>query len=1072
MKLLPKLEARSSKSEVPSSKFEIRSSKFQSPIPYIELHSRSGFSFLEGSSSPEALVEEAARLGYPALALLDSDGVYGAPRFYKACREAGIRPLVGARVTLEDGSRLPLLVESRTGYQNLCRLITRMKLRAPKGEGAVTLAEVEESASGLVCLTGDEEGPLRAALRRGGEDGARLLDRLAGVFGAGNVHVELQRHLDRGQERFNHAAIELAGRLGLPLIATNGVRCATSEKRPLLDALTCIRHKTNLAQAGRLLVRNGERRLKPPGDMARLFADLPEAVRQTELLAQRLDFTLQDLGYRFPEYPLPPGETNDSHLKRLAEEGARRRYRPYHQRARLQIQRELALIEKLGLAGYFLIVWDIVQFCRRENILAQGRGSAANSAVCYSLGITAVDPVGMDLLFERFLSEERGEWPDIDIDLPSGDRRERVIQYVYERYGQLGAAMTANVITYRARSAAREIGKAMGFPEEITGRLSKVLGSWGPGADEILPERFQQAGLDPREPSVRRFIRLWTEIQDLPRHLGQHSGGMVIARGRLDSVVPLENASMPGRRVVQWDKEDCADLGIIKVDLLGLGMMSALQDSIRLIRDSNGDEVDLAHLPHDDPEVYRLLQKADTVGLFQVESRAQMATLPRLKPERFYDLVVEVAIIRPGPIVGQMVHPYLRRRAGVEPVRYPHPSLEPILKRTLGVPIFQEQLLKIAMTVAGFTGGQAEELRRALGFKRSEQRMAAIEVKLRRGMEKNGITGETADTIVRYITSFALYGFPESHSASFALLAYASAYLKVHYPAAFYAALLNNQPMGFYSPATLVKDAQRRGVRIKPVDVTRSEWECTLERDPAGEGWSLSVRLGLLQVRGLRRTAGEAVAGQRRLRAFVSLEDLKGRAGLRKDEMVALAEIGALNSFGMKRRDALWQVEQACRRPGPLLQSAAPPQDLDSPLRQMDAGERLLADYQGTGLTIGPHPMALKRSEVQARGAVPVAALSGLRHGRRVRVAGCVIVRQRPASAKGFLFLSLEDETGITNIVIRPRLFEKERLLLVSQAFLLIEGILQNQNGVASVRAENFQPLEGFQTAAPSHDFH
>ncbi len=1050
---------------------------------YIELHARSSFSFLESASSPEELVAEAARLGYPSLALIDSDGVYGAPRFYKACREAGIRALVGARLSLEDGSRLPLLVESRLGYQNLCQLVTRMKLRSPKGEGSISMDELEEFSAGLVCMTGGMEGPLQPAIQSGGlAKAARVLDRLVSIFGRDGVFAELQRHLDRDQERFNQASIHLARRLKIPPLASNGVCLAGREKRPLLDVLTCIRHKTTLAKAGKLLGRNAERRLKSTSEMGTLFSDLPESLRQSRLLAERLDFTLEDLGYRFPDYPLPAGATNNSHLRELTQQGARRRYRPYHQAARRQIERELALIEKLDLSGYFLIVWDIVRFCRQENILAQGRGSAANSAVCYSLGITAVDPVGMDLLFERFLSEERGEWPDIDIDLPSGDRRERVIQYVYRRYGELGAAMTANVITYRSRSAAREIGKTLGFTEETIGKLSKLLSSWGPASEEVLPERFQQAGLDLADGAVGRFMRLWNQIQDLPRHLGQHSGGMVIARGRLDSVVPLENATMPGRRVVQWDKEDCADLGIIKVDLLGLGMMSALQDSIQLIRDSYHEEIDLAHLPQDDPEVYKLLQRADTVGLFQVESRAQMATLPRLKPERFYDLVVEVAIIRPGPIVGQMVHPYLRRRAGTEPVQYPHPSLEPILKRTLGVPIFQEQLLKIAMTVAGFTGGQAEELRRALGFKRSQQRMAAIEVKLRQGMEKNGITGETADTIVRYITSFALYGFPESHSASFALLAYASAYLKVHYPAGFYTALLNNQPMGFYSPATLVKDAQRRGQRIKPIDALRSDWLCTLEEEPkdgppiASPGPhrrpAPSIRLGLMYVRGLRQQAGQELERQRRIRRFVSIDDLKERCGLRKDEMVTLAETGALNGFGLKRRDALWQVEKACRRSGPLFKRTAPAEEQPSPLRQMDAAERLRADYLGTGLTIGPHPMALRRRQVEHMGAVPVAALAGLRDGRPVRVAGCVIVRQRPSSAKGFLFLSLEDETGITNIVIRPRIFERERLLLVSQPFLFIEGILQNQNGVVSVRAERFQALQGLGAEPPSHNFH
>ncbi len=646
------------------------------------------------------------------------------------------------------------------------------------------------------------------------------------------------------------------------------MRHAAPKGRALLDVLTCIREKRTLATAGRLLAENAERHLKAPKAMAALFADRPDLLRNAEALAERLSFTLEDLGYRFPDYPVPEGETQFSFLCKATEAGARERYRPYHEKARRQIERELALIGKLNLAGYFLIVWDLVNFCRREGILAQGRGSAANSAVCYSLGITAVDPVGMELLFERFLSEERGEWPDIDLDLPSGDRRERVIQHVYERYGAAGAAMTANVITYRDRSASREIGKVLGIPEDEIDRLAQHMRRFEfVDADDTLESRLERAGLDRGDRRIGLFARLFEEIQDLPRHLGQHSGGMVVAQGRLDEVVPLEPASMPGRVIVQWDKEDCADLGIIKVDLLGLGMMSALQDALALLR-GTGVEVDLAHLPPDDPKVYAMLRKADTVGVFQVESRAQMATLPRMKPDHFYDLVVEVAIIRPGPIVGKMVHPYLRRRNGQEPVGYLHPSLEPILKRTLGVPLFQEQLLRIAMTVAGFTGGEAEELRRAMGFKRSEKRMKAIEARLRSGMAERGITGEAADTIVLSISSFALYGFPESHAASFALIAYASAFLKCHHPAAFTCALLNNQPMGFYHPFTLVKDAQRHGVRFRAVDVTRSGRFCGLEE---GE-----VRLGLGYVRGLRAGGGGAHRG----RAGASA--LRVAAGLRR----------------------------------------------------------------------------------------------------------------------------------------------------------------------------------------------
>jgi error-prone DNA polymerase len=760
------------------------------------------------------------------------------------------------------------------------------------------------------------------------------------------------------------------------------------------------------------------------------------------------------------------GETMASFLRKRTEEGARLRYRPYHERARRQIERELALIEKLKLEGYFLIVWDIVQFCRANNILVQGRGSAANSAVCYSLGITAVDPVGMELLFERFLSEERGEWPDIDLDLPSGGQRERVIQHVYQRYGQRGAAMTANVITYRGRSAAREIGKVLGFDEETCGRLSSLVPVWGWTDPEETPrDRFREAGLDVDHPRVRKFYELYLAAQDLPRHLGQHSGGMVICQGQLDRVVPLEPATMPGRVVVQWDKEDCADLGIVKVDLLGLGMMAVLEESIARIRESYGEEVDLAHLPADDRQVYEALQKADTIGMFQVESRAQMSCLPRLKPKKFYDIVVQVALIRPGPIVGKMVHPYLNRRQGREAPECLHPSLEPVLRRTLGVPLFQEQLLRMAMIAAGFTGGQAEELRRAMGFKRSEKRMREIETKLREGMTRNGIDAASQEKIVQSITSFALYGFPESHAASFALIAYASAYLKCHYPAAFTAALLNNQPMGFYSPATLVKDARRRGVRVRPVSVAESFWECRIEADGA-------LRLGFTQVQGLRQDAAQALLAERRRRPFASVADLKDRVTLSADALRSLAEIGALNDLTSDRRTALWQVERPSA-PGlwrqPAVTEANPEEK--SPLKPMDAFERVAADYSVMRLTTGPHPMALIRDRLP--GVWTAEDLKQVVHGQRIRVGGQVICRQRPGTAKGVVFLSLEDETGISNVIISSTLFEQDRLRITQEAFLIVEGIAQVRQGTIHLKAERFEALE-YQEASVnlSHDFH
>jgi error-prone DNA polymerase len=1027
--------------------------------PFADLHARSAFSFLEGSSTPEELVARAAELDFPALAILDRDNVSSAPRFHMAAKKAGIRAHIGAEVTCTDGHRYPLLAESRQGYQNLCRLITRMKMRAKKGEGAATPEEFEEFASGLVCLA---DRPDR-----------RILDR----FGACNVYVELQRHYNRSEEAHNQALIDFARHHRLPLLATNGTSHATPQAREALDVLTCVRNKVTIHEAGRLLSINSERHLKPAREMSRLFADLPEAIANTRELSDRLQFSLANLGYQFPKYPVPPGETMNSFLRKRADEGAYHRYHPKSKslriRARAQIDRELALIEKLELAGYFLIVWDIVEFCRAQNILVQGRGSAANSAVCYSLGITAVDPVSMELLFERFLSEERGEWPDIDLDLPSGDQRERVIQHVYGRYGKLGSAMTANVITYRGRSAVRDIGKVLGFSEPDLGRIAALVPSWGWQDPRDTAERqFREAGFTSENPLISKFLDLYLAICDLPRHLGQHSGGMVICEGQLDSVVPLEPATMPGRVVIQWDKDDCADLGIIKVDLLGLGMMAVLEDSIQIIRDSYHEEVDLAQLPPDDPLVYAALQNADTIGLFQVESRAQMSCLPRLMPKRFYDIVVQVAIIRPGPIVGKMLNPFLRRRQGREKAECLHPSLEPVLRRTLGVPLFQEQLLRMAMIVANFTGGEAEELRRAMGFKRSEARMREIETRLRSGMDRNGITGKTQEAIVQSITAFALYGFPESHAASFAMIAYASAYLKCRYLAAFTAAILNNQPMGFYAPATLVKDAQRHGLHFKPIDVTRSDYRCTVE-DYNGEHW---VRLGLNYVKGLREQAAKAILQARDQTLFHSIQDLVDRTPeLRKDELRKLSEIGALNFITgnpIHRRAALWDSELAIRPTGPLFEIDELPASIEQPLEQMTPSDRLNADFRGTHLTIGSHPMRFHREKLNALGVTPANQLHTIRNGWPVRIAGCIICRQRPGTAKGLLFISMEDETGVANAVVMPDVFDRERTTILNNSYLVIEGQMQNIDNVRTVRTEHCEPLHVAEEAVPSHDFH
>jgi len=1036
---------------------------------YVELRAKSAFSFLEAASNPEDLAARAAELGHGALALGDRDGLSGMPRFHTAAKAAGVRALVGAELSDVEGRPLLLLAMSRAGYRHLARLLTVAQGNAPKGEARVSWDEIEAHAGGLFALVAAES--LGRGAADAGEQASRWLERATGAFGA-RLALDVARSQDRTQEAMTRRAVAIAEALGIPIAASGDVRAATPARKKLLDALTCLRHHTTLDQAGKLLLPNAERVLRSPREMAERFADRPAWLRATRAIAEQCEFTLADLGYRFPTFPTAPGESQAALLRRLTYAGARKRYgEKLTPRVQRQLEHELAVIEKLELAGYFLIVWDIARFAREQNILCQGRGSAANSAVCHALEITAVDAVGMELLFERFLSEERGEWPDIDLDLPSGDQRERAIQYVYQRYGPHGVGMTATVISYRTRSAFREMGKVLGMSADACDKISKHLHHLHFREDlDDVKTLLRSAGVDPDSPRIQLLLDLAGQVQGLPRHLGQHTGGLVIAAGRLDEVVPVEPAAMPGRRVIQWDKEDCADLGLIKIDLLGLGMLDALEQTLPMIREHEGVLIDLAHLPQDDPKTYEMIQRADTVGVFQIESRAQMATLPRMKPANFYDLVVEIAIIRPGPIVGQMVHPYLNRRAGREPVVYPHPMLEPILKRTLGVPIFQEQLLRLAMTAAGFSGGEAEELRRAMGFKRSAERMAQIETRLRAGMTARGIVGRAQEEVVRGITSFALYGFPESHSASFALIAYASAYLRAHHPAAFLAGLLNAWPMGFYSPATLVKDAERHGVRVLPIDVARSQWLCTLER-----GDELAVRLGLRFVRGLSAEAGARVVAERAAAPFASLADFAKRAAPKRNEIEALAESGALASLDARaseRRAALWQVTGLERDRSSLLAGTPPPDaKREVPLAALSPLETTLADYRTTGLTTGPHVMTHLREQLRSRGVLATRELRDVPNGRYVRTAGHVIVRQRPGSAKGFCFVTLEDETGTTNGVFTPDQFEKLRGPLHASPLIEIAGPIQNVDGVIHVRVREVTPLHGSEDVPESRDY-
>ncbi|MBC2601780.1 error-prone DNA polymerase [Puniceicoccus vermicola] len=1035
---------------------------------YAELHASSAFSFLEGASLPEDLVRVAAELGLESIALLDSGGLYGAPRFFRAAREQGIRALVGAKLDLEDGSRLPVLVESAEGYRSLCRCLTDAALRGAKGESPILWEDLERLGPGIVALGGDETGPLSQAWKRGGQRAlAERVDQLQRVFPGDRFYLEIQRHFRRSEAEWHRVLVDLRASRRLPIVATGGVLAARREDRLVADVFAALRNHVSLDRAGRLLEPNGERRLRSPGEMAMIFADLPECVEESARLAERLEFTLENLGYEFPTFPVPAGETMESYLRGVVWSGARERYCTISPAVRKQIEHELHLIAKLGFCGYFLLVWDLIRFCHREEILVQGRGSAANSAVCYCLGITAVDPVGAGLLFERFLSEGREGWPDIDLDLPSGSRREKVIQEVYRKYGRRGAAMTANVITYRGKSVIREVGKVLDLPEEFIGRFSRLRGSSGFEGQEDFLEKAREAGLPKNHPRAEMFARLFEGVRGLPRHIGQHPGGMVIAQGKLDSVVPLENAAMPGRSVVQWDKDDCEDLGIVKVDLLGLGMMSAIQDSLA-DAERRGRPLDLAQMPKDDPATYELLCEADTIGVFQVESRAQMATLPRMLPREFYDLVIEVAIIRPGPIKGDLTNPYLERRAGREPVDYIHSDLEPVLKRTLGVPLFQEQILRIAMMMADFTGSEAEELRRALNFSRSPERLQRVQAKLRRALQEKGHTADIVDRVTEAVGSFALYGFPESHAISFAMLAYASAYLKVHRAAEFYAGLLNNQPMGFYSPSTLVQDARRRGLRFLPVSACHSDWRVTVVDDK-------TLRIGFRMLGEVSHRAVEQLLAERSRRPFLSLSDFLRRVQLTSRERRRLALSGAFNEWAGDRRTALWKAgDDWANVPvvGGLSGLAFRGDEERVQLPRMTLAERLEADYSSCGLTAGDHPMAM------VRGALPgvwkASELEQASQDAMVEVAGAVICRQKPGTAKGVVFVSLEDESGVANLIFYPDRYARFRLTLIEEPFLRCRGRVQKERGVIHVLAEDLQRLDLAQQLPEeaSHDFH
>jgi len=1017
-------------------------------MEYVELHCHSNFSFLSGASHPEALVKQAYQLGYESLALTDHNGLYGIVRFNQAALSKGIKPIFGSEITLENGHHLLLLIKNDTGYANLCRLISDAKLQSKKDETKITLDSLAERTHGLIALSACPRGEIPSAILKNDRAGAsRIAARYKELFGKDNFYLELQHHNLPLHETLCKGLARLGSELDLPVVATNNVHYTTSDARMLQDVLTCIKNHTILDQAGSLLYPNAERYLKPIEKIIRRFSSYPQAIENSVIIANQCRFSFENLPTSLPDFPVPDGDTPHTYLRRLTYEGARQRYREMTETVIKQLEHELGIIEKLNLSGYFLIVWDIARFCKENGILCQGRGSAANSAVCFCLQITAVDPISLDLLFERFVSESRKEPPDIDIDI-ANNRREEVIQYVYSKYGRQHAAMVCEVITYRGRSAVRDVGKALGFSLDEVDRLAKQMEHFS-NAEE-LAERLGETNFKTDGKRVQLLIELCRRIKRFPRHLGIHVGGMIITKKPLTSVTCVENATMPDRSVIQWDKDDAADAGMVKIDLLGLGMLSLIDIAFKLVKKHRGVEIDPARLSYDDPGVYRMLSSADTVGVFQVESRAQMATLPRHRPECFYDLVVEVALIRPGPIQGDMVHPYLRRRNGEEPVTYPHPSLKPILKKTLGVPLFQEQGMRVAVEAAGFSASEADELRRAMGHKRSREKMEAISEKLILGMVKNGISLPDAEKIFKQLAAFADFGFAESHAASFALLVYVSSYLKVYYPPEFYCALLNAQPMGFYSPATIIYEMRRKGVKVRNVNVSQSEWDCTVEND--------SVRLGFRYVKSFgenTRTKIESAAAEP---PFESIKDFVFRTGLNQTELTQLARADGFSCFGVDRRQAVWEILSFCRRSSNEL----PVEDKEKGrtlLPRETITDTLISDFKSTGVSPAAHPMELVRNKLKKQGVLASADLKNQPSGRSIRVAGIVVIRQRPMTAKGFVFLTLEDETGFSNIVVKPHLAGKCRLAVVHSKALIVKGLLEKKDGVINVIAGQFTPF-------------
>ncbi|HZZ32749.1 MAG TPA: error-prone DNA polymerase [Phenylobacterium sp.] len=1038
-------------------------------LRFAELQASSNFSFLRGASHPWELVAGAETLGMTAVGICDRNSLAGVVRAWSTqqeLREGGskIRALTGCRLDFADGTPSLLVYPSdREAYARLTRLLTVGQRRAKKAECELHWTDFLDHAEGQLVLAAPPD-VLDEAFERD-------LRRIAGEL-SGNVWLAAARRYGaRDLQRLSRLAA-LAEHAGVPMVATNDVLYHDPERRPLQDVLTCIRETCTIAEAGLRLQANAERHLKSPAEMARLFAKFPGAVERSAEIAERIDFDLGQLRYEYPDEPVPPGKTAIQHLRDLAWEGAQWRYPGIvPDKVRTLVAHELELIEKLDYPNYFLTVHDIVRWAREQEILCQGRGSAANSCVCFCLGITSVDPTkeDQDLLFSRFISENRGEPPDIDVDFEH-ERREEVMQYVYRRYGRDRAAIVATVIHYRPRMAIRQVGKALGLTEDITAALAgTVWGSWG---DSVADDHIRQVGLDPANPQIRRATAIAEQLIGFPRHLSQHVGGYVLTKRRLDETVPIGNAAMKDRTFIEWDKDDIDALGLMKVDVLALGMLTALKRSFEMLPAlPDGRRItDVAHIPQEDPAVYDMLCKADSVGVFQVESRAQMSMLPRLKPRKFYDLVIEVAIVRPGPIQGDMVHPYLRRREGTEKPEFPAPSpehgpadeLKQVLLKTQGVPLFQEQAMRLAITAAKFTDDEADGLRRSMATFRADGRLWTYRDKFIEGMARRGYQRDFAERCFKQIEGFGSYGFPESHAISFALLVYASAWVKRHHPEAFCASLLNSQPMGFYQPAQLVRDAREHGVEVRAPDIVASDWDCTLEPPDDPRGPHRALRLGLRQIKGFRQEEAEAFM-RRRSEGLANLEDYVLRSGLSRRGLELLAEADAFRSLGLSRREALWAVkgmadEVGAERTAPLVarQSVKEAQVL---LPFMSLPKEVAEDYRTTSLSLKRHPVGFFRDDLAAMRAVPCAALKGLRNGRKVSVGGLVLVRQRPGTAKGVVFLTLEDESGIANIVCWKDVFDANRRLVMDAAFLVVHGKVQEASDVIHVVAERFTDL-------------